>query len=349
MNQIIQEDLKFITEANLPWHKLEGENILITGAGGFLPAYLVKTILHLNETRFHKKAKVFALVRKKNKALHRFSNYKNRRDLQFIIQDVCKPIKIKDKINFIIHAASRASPKYYGKDPVGVLSANIIGTMNLLEMAKEKKVESFLFFSSGEVYGEVSKKDIPTKENMYGYVDPALVRSCYAESKRMGETICVSYARQYGVPAKIARPFHTYGPGMALDDGRVYADFVSNIVNNQNIIMKSDGSATRAFCYIADATIGFFKVLLQGKNGEPYNVGNDKGKISILELANRLVKLFSEKALKVIRQENCQPKGYIKSKTSRACPDISKIRALGWTPKYSIEDGFTRTIRSFLV
>lgn len=349
MNQIIKEDLEFITESNLPWHKLEGKNILIAGAGGSLAAYLVKTILYLNETRFHKKAKVFGLIRNKKSVSFRFADYKNRKDLVFFTQDVCNPIKIKNKIHFIIHAASRATPKYYGKDPVGVLSANILGTTNLLKLAKQKKVASFLFFSSGEVYGEVAEKDIPTKENMYGYVDPTVVRSCYAESKRMGETICVSYAHQYGVPAKIVRPFHTYGPGMALDDGRVYADFVSNIVNNQNIIMKSNGSATRAFCYIADATIGFFKVLLQGKTCEPYNVGNDKGEISIMELAHRLVKLFPEKKLKVIRQESCLLKGYIKSKISRTCPDISKIRALGWTPKYSIEEGFSRTVRSFSV
>lgn len=346
-NLIIEEDLKFITDSNVPWSSLEGKNVLISGANGFLPAYLVETILFLNETRFENKTKVFALVRNREKAMHRFAIYKNRMDLIFIVQDVCEPVNIKEKIHFIIHAASQASPKYYGRDPVGTLSANVLGTKNFLELARVKKTESFLFFSSGEVYGDVPEKDIPIKENVYGYLDPTDVRSCYAESKKMGETMCVCWFHQYSVPAKIVRPFHTYGPGMKLDDGRVYADFVSDIVHNRNIIMKSDGSAIRAFCYIADAAVGFFTVLLKGKNGEAYNVGDTQGEISILDLANLLVGLFQEKNLKVEKKEVIQ-EGYIKSKITRHSPDISKIAELGWGPKHSLERGFVRTIRSFL-
>lgn len=341
-NLIIEQDLKFITDSSLPWEKLEGKNILITGANGLLAAYLVETILFLNENRFKNRAKVFALDRNNN----RFTKYKNRADLVFITQDVCKSINIENDIHFIIHAASQASPKYFGKDPVGTLSANILGTRNLLELAGLKKVESFLFFSSGEVYGGVSEKDMPIKEDVYGYLDPTKVRSCYAESKRMGETMCASWFHQYGVPAKIVRPFHIYGPGMRLDDGRVYADFVSDIVNNRNIIMKSDGSAIRSFCYIADAIIAFFTVLLKGENGQAYNVGNSKGEISILNLANLLIKLFPEKKLKVEKKEVIE-KGYIKSEIVRHSPDIKKITELGWKPKYSLEEGFIRTIKSY--
>lgn len=346
-NPVIKEDLKFITDSAIPWVALEGKNILISGANGFLPAYLVETILFLNEERFKTKARVFALVRNKEKAINRFAIYRDRTDLIFVIQDVCEPVNIKEKIHFIVHAASQASPKYYGKDPVGTLSANVLGTRNLLELARIKKVESFLFFSSGEVYGEVSEKDIPIKENVYGYVDPTNVRSCYAESKRMGETMCVCWFHQYDVPAKIVRPFHTYGPGMSLDDGRVYADFVSDIVNNRNIIMKSDGSAIRAFCYIADATVGFFTVLLKGSNGEAYNVGDNQGEISILNLANLLVGLFQEKNLKV-KKKGVIEEGYIRSEVTRHSPDVSKITGLGWMPKHSLQQGFVRTIRSFL-
>ncbi|MEG4343159.1 NAD-dependent epimerase/dehydratase family protein [Microcoleus sp. A003_D6] len=345
---IIQEDLENILAANLPWNNLAGKTVLISGANGFLPAYIVEALLFLNEYTSQEKTKIIALVRNKKKFLNRFSMYQERKELNLIVQDVCSPILIDNKVDYIIHAASQASPKYYGKDPVGTLSANVIGTYNLLNLAKDNPVENFLFFSSGEVYGEVQSSQIPTKESDYGYVDPTKVRSCYAESKRMGETMCVSWCHQYGIPTKIVRPFHTYGPGMSLDDGRVYADFIANIVNNTDIVMKSDGSAIRAFCYLADAIQGFLTVLLKGEDGQAYNVGNDRGEASILDLANRLVSLFPEKRLKVVKQEVTQPPGYLRSNILRNCPDISKVRGLGWEPTTSVEEGFHRTIRSFL-
>lgn len=341
-NPIIKEDLKFIASSSLPWDKLEGKNILISGANGFLPSYLVKTILFLNKNKFKKKARIFAIDRADNK----IAPCGGKNELVFIKQDICQPITVKDEIHFLIHAASQASPKYFGKDPVGTLSANVLGTKNLLEFAVAKKVESFLFFSSSEIYGQVLEKDMPVKESACGCLDLADVRSCYAESKRMGETMCISWLHQYGVPVKIVRPFHNYGPGLNLNDGRVFADFVSDIINNRNIIMKSDGKALRSFCYIADATVGFFTILLKGKNGEAYNLANDKGEISVLDLANLLVGLFPEKNLKIEKKEGVE-QGYLKSKVNRCFPDISKITELGWKPKYSLEDGFKRTITSF--
>lgn len=345
-NSIIEDDLKFVINSDNPWNSLEGKNILITGANGFLPAYLIETILYLNEKKFIDKTNIFALVRNKEKALKRFHNYKNRKELKFIIQDVCNPINLVDDIHYIIHAASQASPKFYKKDPVGTLCPNVIGTYYLLEMARRKNVEGFLFFSSGEVYGEVNGNKIPTKEDFYGYVNPTDIRSSYAESKRMGENMCVSWFKQYDIPTKIVRPFHTYGPGMDLSDGRVFADFVSNIVNQENIVIKSEGKAIRAFCYLADATAGFFMVLFKGKDGEAYNIGNDKGEISIINLAEKLVNLFPQYKLKVIRKER-KNSNYLESEISRNCPDISKVRSIGWEPKYSIEEGFKRTVQSF--
>ncbi len=345
-NSIVETDLNFIVNSNNPWELLEGANILISGAGGFLPAYMVETILYLNKTKFKDKANIFALVRNKKNTLKRFSNYRDSDELNFIVQDVCKPIDITGEIHYIIHAASQASPKFYKNDPVGTLCPNIIGTYYLLEVAREKNVKSFLFFSSAEIYGKVRENEIPTKEKYFGSVDPTDVRSSYAESKRMGETMCISWFKQYGVPVKIVRPFHTYGPGMNLNDGRVFADFVSNIVKKEDIIIKSDGKATRAFCYLADAITGFFTVLLKGKNGESYNVGNDKCEVNIAELAGKLVNLFPEYKLNVIKEKRDDP-DYLESKIIRNCPDISKIRSIGWKPHYSIEEGFKRTIKSF--
>jgi nucleoside-diphosphate-sugar epimerase len=346
-NAIVEEDLKFIAEAGVPWGSLEGKTILISGAAGFVPAYMVETILYLNETLFKDKAKILAIVRNKERALSRFAFYKSRTELKFIQQDVCDPVSIKEPVDFVVHAASHASPKYFGSDPVGTLSPNVIGTRNLLEFSRKKKVKLFLFFSSGEVYGQPRQEETLTNENNYGYVNPVDTRSCYAESKRMGENMCVAWHSQYGVPAKIARLFHTFGPGLRLDDGRVFADFVSDIVNGRNIVMKSDGSAIRCFCYLADAVVGLFTVMLKGSNGEAYNVGNDKGSISVLDLAKMLVEAFPKKALKVEMKGASEQKGYLRSNISVVRPDITKIGKLGWSPKHSLKDGFIRTVRSF--
>jgi nucleoside-diphosphate-sugar epimerase len=349
-NQVVAEDLERIVASDLPWSVFEGRTVLITGANGFLPAYMLETLLYLNEASHKHRAqrtKVIGLVRNRAKAMSRLSYYQDRDDLQLIEQDVCEPISINGKIDYIIHAASQASPRVYSVDPVGTLAANILGTGNLLNLAMTKETAGFLFFSTSEVYGTVDPTHIPIKENTYGWIDPTDVRSCYAESKRMGETMCVSWFHQYAVPAKIVRPFHTFGPGMKLDDGRVFADFVADILANRDILLKTDGSASRAFCYLADATIGFFTILLKGKTGEAYNIGNDKGEMRILELARMLAGLFSEKGLKGTRQESTIQQACLKSTISRSCPDISKARELGWQPITSVRDGFTRTIRSF--
>lgn len=343
INKIVEEDIEYIANYPLDWDKMKHKTILITGANGLLPSYMVRTILYLND-KMSLKCKVVALVRNQEKALNIFKDYIGRDDFHIIVQDVCTDLEFKNKIDFIIHAASQASPIYYKVDPVGTLNANVLGTNNMLSIAYKNKVESFLFFSSAEVYGEINC--VPTTEDDYGYLNPTQVRSCYGESKRMGETMCVSWFNQYEVPCKIVRPFHTYGPGINLEDGRVFADFISNIVNNQDIVLKSDGTDMRAFCYLADAIVGFFMVLFSGKNGEAYNIGNPAGEISILGLSQLLVELFPEKSLKVVKSKQNNNEKYLKSEVKRNTPDISKMRDLGWNPKYSISEGFYRTIVS---
>jgi nucleoside-diphosphate-sugar epimerase len=343
----IEEDLKYISSLSLPWADLENKNILITGATGFIASFITETILHLNNNSKNT-SKVFALVQNRDKAMKRFNPYLGRKDLEFIVQDVCDPVKIKEDVHYLIHTASYASPKYYGTDPVATLMPNVVGTYNLLELARKKKPECFLFFSSGEVYGELENEKLPNKETAYGYIDPMNIRSCYAESKRMGENMCACWKYQYDINTRVIRIFHTFGPGIPLGDGRVFSDFVSDIINKRDIVLNSDGSAKRTFCYLADAISAIFHILLKGENGEAYNMGNNRNEISILELAHLLVRLFPEFNLKVIQKESSAPKGYIKSKIIRACPDTSKLETLGWKPKFGLEEGFKRTIMSFL-
>lgn len=345
-SKIVSEDLAHILTSGLPFDVLHGKTVLVTGANGFLAAYLVETLLHANDS-FRLGLRVIALARNQKKFASRFAHHLGRTDLAPLIQDVCAPIDLSGPVDFIIHAASQASPKFYGSDPVGTLLPNSLGTYRLLELAREKNVQGFLFISAGEVYGEVPAEWIPTAETHYGRLDPMAVRSCYAESKRLGETMCASWFHQFGVPTKVARPYHTYGPGMSLDDGRVFSDFVAAVVAGKDIILNSDGEATRSFCYLSDATEAFLLLLLKGAIGAAYNVGNPLAEISIRDLAYELTGLFPEKRLRVRMGGPSNLDGYLRSPVQRSRPDIAKLSALGWTPKHSIASGFRRTIEYY--
>jgi len=345
MNKIIEEDVIKILQSNIEWSSFKNKTVLITGANGFLPAYMVETLMYLNiHSNFD--INVVCLVRNLVKAQNRFTHYLNNTHLLFLHQDVCDPINYDGEVDFIIHAASQASPKYYSTDPVGTMKANVIGTNNLLEFAKKKEVVSFLYFSSGEVYGEVSQDQLPIKETSFGYLDCNKIRSCYAESKRMGENMCQCYYVQYGVNTKVVRPTHTYGPKMDLNDSRVFADFVNNIVNNKNIELHSEGNAYRTFCYLSDATEAFFRILLNKNGGQAYNMGNPSCEISIKNLASLLVDLYPMKKLKVVINypisTNC-----LASNVLRSGVNIEKLISIGWFPSVSIQDGFRRTIDSY--
>lgn len=344
LHTIISEDLAKIAGSPLPWERLFGKTVLITGANGFVPAYLVETLLYLNET-VHADIRVVALVRNPEKAMRRLGHLADRPDISMVVQDVCDEYS-GERADFIIHAASQASPRFYGQDPVGTFESNVLGTRRMLDVARRSGSEGFLFFSSGEIYGRVEKPEIPVRETDYGYLDPLNVRSCYGEGKRAGETLCACWRAQYGIPIKIVRLSHTYGPGMDLSDGRIFADFVADLVARRDILMKSDGSTRRPFCYLADATAAFFTVLLRGEAGEAYNVGSDV-ETSVLELAEMLTRLFPERNSRVVRQERSSGDPYIPSVVAGGHFDLSRVRALGWEPTTGIEEGFRRTVLSY--
>ena len=346
---IVTTDLQTIAQAELPWQEFSGKTVLITGANGFLPAYLVETLLYLNCQTLEKPVLVVGLVRNYEKARQRFAQYITNKNFRLLTQDVSLPLKLDYQVHYIIHAASQASPKYYGTDPVGTLKANVVGTLNVLQLAQSQADScKVMYFSSSEVYGELNSEQLPVRENQFGYLDPTRVRSCYAESKRMGENMCVSWTSQFNVPTIIVRPFHTYGPGMALDDGRVYADFVRDVVQAKDIAMQSDGSARRAFCYLTDATIGFFTALLRGTAGQAYNVGNPTQEYSIIELARIVAALAPDKKCQVKEYVSSLDSSYLPSPVSRLTPDISKLAALGWHPEVGASEGFARTIANYI-
>src|SRR4051812_32339311 len=210
---VVTEDLRRINAAPLPWEQLAGRTVVVSGAAGMLPAYLVETLLARNELDPAFGATVVGLVRDGRRATERFAAYEGRADLRLVEHDVAEPATdVVADADVVIHAASPASPARFAGRPLATLAANVAGTDHLLRLAAERGAERFLFVSSGEVYGEVSR--VPTRETDYGAVDPTSVRSCYAEGKRAGEALCAAYHHERGVAARIARPFHTYGPGL---------------------------------------------------------------------------------------------------------------------------------------
>ena len=347
-NPIIRSDLEKIAKSNLPWEELHDKKVLVTGGGGFLASYLIKSLHTIGQ--LHKlNIKVVCVARAKQSVETRLAAYLESSDIEMVLHDISQPLPtIFPSADFIIHCASQASPKFYGVDPVGTLRANSLGTLSLLEHALKTEKSKLMFFSSSEVYGEPLDSNKLVSEVDFGYLDPMNVRSCYAESKRMGENMCVAWAHQNKMHVNVVRPFHIYGPGVSLDDGRVFADFVADVVAKRDIILKSDGLAMRPFCYIADATVAFLTVLLRGEQTTAYNVGNPYAEISILKLATLLANLFPERNIGVRFEIPISSNAYLKSPVYRACPSIEKIRNLGWAPFTGVQEGFHRTITSFI-
>ena len=347
-SEIVYKDLHQIAKSNINWDRFKNKTLLISGGAGLLPSYLVQSLLYANYLH-NLKLKVICMSRSSESLHKRLGHCLSDPCFKAIIHDVTRPIPFEIMpSDFVIHAASQASPKFYAIDPVGTLLANTLGTQHLLEYAVRSKAERFMFFSSGEVYGIPLDAMEPITETSYGYLDPINVRSCYAESKRIGETMCVAWAKQYGLYTVVARPFHTYGPGMALDDGRVFADFVADVVAKKDIVIRGDGSEKRCFCYLADATVGFLSVLLNGINSEAYNVANPSCEISMKNLAKLISNLFSNRNIKIRFEDSGAKKNYMRSPILKALPSIDKIKKLGWLPETSLEDGFTKTIKSFI-
>ncbi|MDE2742575.1 MAG: NAD-dependent epimerase/dehydratase family protein [Gemmatimonadota bacterium] len=348
-NPIIAGDITRIISSDIEWSRLAGCSVLIAGAAGFLPTYLVEVVMalwHHPALTGNDPPRVIALVRSEDRARAKFAHHLQNPGFTLLVQDVCTRLPAEIRPDFIVHAASPASPKYYRDDPVGTIGPNTVGTQHLLECAANVDAKGFLFFSSAEIYGDLPESMIPTRESDAGVLDPTDPRNCYAESKRLGEALCIAWHRQFGVAASIVRPFHVYGPGMRLDDGRVFADFAAAVVHGRDIALLSTGTASRSFCYLADATEGFFRILLRGESGTAYNLGNPECEISIAELAEILTALYPEKGLQVIRAARKAEDPYMPSKVERSCPDIGRLRLLSWKPSIDIRTGFRRTIDS---
>lgn len=338
MNRVLEDDLKTIIAEDLSWEKLKNKAVMITGASGMVGSYMLYVLLMLNDEK-HYGIKVDAVMRNVNKLPEEI---RNREDVNVVVADVTKDIPDVGDIDYIIHAASPASPLIMQNQPVETIAANTIGTFKTLELAKEKNAEGYLFISSREIYGQPDEGQEFFYENTYGFVDQLNPRSCYSEGKKAAETMCVCFHEEYGLNTKIARLAHTYGPGMSIYDGRVQADFLKNVYHNEDIVLKSEGTAVRTYTYIADAIAGMYRILLDSED-IVYNIGNEAGKVSIRDLAEILVSIYPERGLKLVFDI---PEGGTKGTAPYTLGILSseKLRKLGWNPTYSVKDGFKRTL-----
>jgi UDP-glucuronate decarboxylase len=349
---VVADDLRSIAERlSDVFPALEGKRVLITGGGGFLGYYLVQSLLHWNAAADPVDRVRLTVWENFARGVPRWlDDLAGAPGLSVREHDVVAPPPADAPAHdYVIHAAGIASPTYYRRHPIETMDANVVGLRNLLDRCVRDAhgLEGFLFFSSSEIYGDPAPDAIPTPETYRGNVSCTGPRACYDESKRYGETLCVNFARQHGLPITIARPFNNYGPGLKLTDRRVIPDFARDVLAGRDIVMLSDGSATRTFCYVADAVVGYYRVLVRGRPGEPYNVGVEAPEISMLELAHRMAEcgraLFGYRG-SVIHRPSADGE-YLVDNPSRRCPVIEKARTeLGYEPSVGLDDGLERTL-----
>lgn len=353
--QVVTADLDYIIQGGAEeFAAMSGRRVMIAGGAGFLGYYLVQAALHWNAKNSAKAPiKVIVMDNLSRGVPAWLTALEKNPSLRLLKHDVTQPLPAAlGDVEYIIHAASIASPIFYRKFPIETMDANINGLRFMLDYCLAQKkagkpVEGVLFYSSSEIYGDPTPENIPTPETYRGNVSCTGPRACYDESKRFGETLCVNFTQQHGLPIKVARPFNNYGPGLKITDGRVIPDFARNILNGQDIVMLSDGSAKRTFCYVADAVLGYYKVLVKGRPGEAYNVGVEVPEISMLELAERAIALGKELfgySGKIVRKESSD-KAYLVDNPNRRCPIIEKARTeIGYDPQVTIEEGLRRSL-----
>lgn len=352
--EIVQDDLAYMAKGlDQEFSSMSGKSLLIVGGAGFLGYYLVQSVLHWNKVSSKAPIELTVWDNWMRGMPDWLSALKSDPHLTLGTHDIVQPLPADmPDFDYIIHAASIASPIFYRQFPIETMDANVNGLRILLDYMKAraddgKPMSGFLFYSTSEIYGDPTPENIPTPETYRGNVSCTGPRACYDESKRYGETLCVNFAQQYDLPIKIARPFNNYGPGLKITDRRVLPDFARDVFSGRDIVMLSDGKPTRTFCYVSDAVIGYYKILIRGRNGEAYNIGIEEPEISMMEVAERVVAIARDEfgyTGQIIRKVS-EDKEYLTDNPNRRCPIIEKARReLDYAPSVGPEEGFRKSM-----
>lgn len=343
---ILQEDMEsLVKDAAVPFELFTGKTVFVTGATGLLGSQAVKVLLCSNRL-LGAGIKVLALARSEQKAKKVFGGLLDREDIELVLGDVTKEIAWDGQVDYVIHGASATSSKYFVSNPVETIMTAVNGTVNMLEFAKEKQVEGFLYLSSLEVYGTPSADAGRIDESYSGYIDPLQVRSSYSEGKRMVECICASYASEYQVPVKIARLSQTFGAGVEYGDGRVFAEFARCAIEKKDIVLHTKGQTVRSYCYTKDAVAAMLLILLKGECGAAYNVTNMDTKISIADMARLVCDTFAQSGIQVTFDMPKDVASFGYNPEMVIALDSGKLMALGWKPTVGMREMFTRLAAS---
>jgi nucleoside-diphosphate-sugar epimerase len=344
-NEAVQQDIeRIVSDLRLPWAAMKDSAVLVTGATGLVGSFLVRTLRAASDRH--------------GLNLYIIGNGKNQDKVQKLIDecradfaigtDICKPFPrevLPERVDYIFHCAAITKSAEMVAKPVDVITTAADGTRNMLDLAKERKCKGFLFLSSMEVYGQTELAEV--RETDLGVIDLTNPRSSYPESKRFCESLCVAYAKQYGVPIKIARPAQTFGAGTSKDDLRVFAQFARSAVNGKDITLHTEGKSRGNYCYTADTVSGLLYVLLMGNACEAYNIANPEASATIREMAEMVAKEVGDSKIKVIVAipKDIAERGYAPDVGYRLNAD--KLKALGWQPQYGLTDMYMRMIEDW--
>ena len=340
-NQKWIADIDKVIEVVPELDELAGKSLMITGAAGLVCSAVVDIIFRYNDTH-DKKIRVLAAGRWPEEMSGRFGDLVNRDDFTFVVYDASKTDNVIDvHSDYIIHGASNASPNMIVKEPVETMMSNFLGMKYLLDYAKEQGTKRILYISSSEVYGEKEGTE-PYKEGQYGFIDLLKARNSYSVGKRAAETLCASYADEYGVESVIVRPGHIYGPTASPYDNRVASAWSYAVAKGEDIVMKSDGSQIRSYCYCLDCASAMLKVLLCGENCHAYNISNPDSIISIKQMAEILVKSAGVE-LRMELPTDEERKGF--NPMSNSSLESTSLIGRGWRGCFNAEAGFTHTVQ----
>ncbi len=341
---VLQEDLEIIANYPLEWSKFENKSFFITGATGLVGASLVRALSCAN--RIHSLGiKMNILVRSEEKAKDILGDLIQRENIKIFTSDITEKFEVPCDIDYIVHAAAVTNSKMMVTYPVETISTAIDGTRNILELAKEKKAESMIYVSSMEAYGSPDENHSYVTEKDLGYVDCLKVRSCYPESKRMCENMCVAYFSEYGVPVKMARLAQTFGAGILKSESRVFSQFARSLINGKDIVLHTEGTSYGNYCYTSDCITALLFMLLNGENGEAYNVVNESTNIMIRDMAKMVADMSDGKINLVFDiPEDALKYGYAPPVKMKLCS--KKLADLGWTAKYDLPEMYERLVKS---
>ena len=344
MSEVLKKDIHTLLHGDFPAEEIKGKRFLVTGATGLVGSLFVKTLLQGNR-ELGLDCIVVAVVRNPDKAKDIFADYLDDEKLSFVVCDLATDsIKTEETIDYIVHAAAVTTSKDMVTYPVDNIMISVLGTRNVLEFAREHAVKSVVYLSSMEVYGQLFVTDHKIKEDELGYVDLAAARSCYPEGKRMCECLCNAYATQYGVNVMSARLAQTFGPGILKNENRVFAQFAKSAISGTDIVLHTKGESEGNYVYTMDAICAIAILLLRGEKGQAYNVSNVESHMTIAEMGEMVATKVAGGRIKLVFDipEDADKLGY--APTTKMHLDNSKMCALGWTPRVSLQQTYERLI-----